>query len=165
MKKIIDKKYLPYMLAVLAVLIWGHNGYRIFHGLLHLDNISENTEAFHWTPQVIAAETQLTAKPFIYEANHRDPFKNWLQVARKSASVHQKRQQKRKLPPTPPPALRLTGILGDANGTMAIIEFPNGAVHFVREKDIIDNITIIKIESNAVLCRFEKQEFKVELVR
>ena len=164
MRRIIDKKYLPYILALLAVIIWGHNGYRIFHGLLHLDNISENTEAFHWTPQVIAAETQLTAKPFIYEANHRDPFKNWLQAPQKKKPAYKKRQTK-KQPPKPPPALRLTGILKDASGTMAIVEFPDGAVFFVREKDVIEDIRFLRIESNSVFCRFKKQEFKVEIVR
>jgi hypothetical protein len=54
--------------------------------------------------------------------------------------------------------------LKDASGTMAIVEFPDGAVYFVREKDVIEDVKILRIESNSVLCRFEKQEFSVELV-
>ncbi len=163
MKRIIDKKYLPYILALLAVIIWGHNGYRIFHGLLKVDQISDNVQAFHWTLQNIAADSQLTAKFFIYNADYRDPFQNWLQAPQKKKPAY-KKQQAKKQPSKPPPALRLTGILKDASGTMAIVEFPDGAVYFVREKDVIEDVKILRIESNSVFCRFEKQEFSVELV-
>ena len=158
------KPYLPYILAVLAVIIWGHNGYQVFRGLLKSDDISGHYNVNEWQPQKIAVNANLNGELFIYKAQYRDPFKNWLRDGikkRPKRMILKKAKQKKPLPS--PPVLRLTGVLKDEYGVLAIIEAPGGDVQFVRESGEIAGVTIVSIDSNSVNCKFGKQAFRLRL--
>jgi hypothetical protein len=162
MKNITNKSSLPYLLALLAMIIWGHNGYRILRGLLQAGEIPVNISLFDWQAQVIAAENQLDVKPFGYRAEFRDPFKDWLHTDRnpKASTPIQKVSK----PPLPAlPALRLTGILKDAAGVLAVIEAPDGEVHFVRNSEQISGVEIIAIDSSWVECRLGTLKYRLDL--
>ncbi len=162
MKHIKKKTILPYLLAILALIIWGHNGYRILRGLLQADEIPSNIKLFDWQAQVVAAENQLDVKPFSYRSEFRDPFKDWLRTdlnPKPSAPI----QKVSKMPLPALPALRLTGILKDAAGFLAVIEAPDGEVHFVRKREQISGVEIIAIDSSWVECRLGTLKYRLHL--
>jgi hypothetical protein len=151
------KSLLPYLLAICALIIWGHNGYKIFRGVFNSDSIPEIADISVWESTVNYNEASANDQLFIYRADYRDPFKDWLRVQNKPK--FKVFNNKVSLPMLP--SLRLTGIVMDSSGPMAIIETPGGEIKFVREKDIVAGVRIVSIDSSWIICRFEKQKFRL----
>jgi hypothetical protein len=154
------KSILPYLLAVCAIIIWGHNGYKIFRGVFSADDVPEIENINEWNLSATVEKSGSDEQLFVYRADYRDPFRGWLRATKKTKSDVNRKQRIKTSLPTPPP-LRLTGIVMDSSGPMAIIETPSREIKFVREKDIIAGIQIVTIDSSWISCRFEKQKFRL----
>ena len=83
--------------------------------------------------------------PFITPFNHR-PFRP--ELANKS---------EKKVTKDESPKLYVLGIMKDRQGSMAIIGFPDEIVHFVKEKQKINDIEIVRINNKKVLFKFKKK--------
>ena len=156
------KSILPYILGTLAIIIWGYNGYQVFSGIFSAD---DNTviEIPDWKPQIIAADSQFVKQAFIYEAKYRDPFKDWLRTSTKSKKKIIKKPKAKSTPLPILPKLRLTGILQDSSGPLAMIETLDKKMYFIHINEEINGVKIIMIDEKGIKCRFGKVEYRVEL--
>jgi len=156
-----NKGYLKVGLIVVAASIWLHNGYRFFKGVKQAD---EPTKF-----RLEASDTKLPEsadRPLLHEwtdeAKHRDPFKNWLVIAkpkpprRKPARVERKK-------PVQVPAIRLLGLIEDRNGRLAVLENANRQTAFAGPGDEFDGIKILTVDSIEVSCEYEENKFVLRL--
>ncbi len=159
------KSIIPWLLGITALIIWGHNGYKIFSDIFKSDEVKTFVEVPDWKPQIITSGTKMPSEFFVYQADYRNPFKNWLRSLPLKKVLKSSKSKKVKSLSPKRPFLRLTGILKDTSGLLALIEDPNGDVFFIRKGDKITGVKIIGIDSKSVSCCFEKQEYRLVLRR
>jgi hypothetical protein len=153
------------LLVVLALAIWSHNLYRIFIGVTRSDQemdefAGRTREALPDT--ILFSENQQPA--FVYSGAHRDPFAHWLvQPEKKIKPVPAASPAKIVRPEPAPPRLRLSGIVRDAAGVLAIVEDPQGEIHFAKPEDVVAGVKLVRIDSARVICEFDKRQYALEL--
>jgi hypothetical protein len=158
------KNVLVAILVLLALAVWSHNIYQIVIGVTRADQemdapTRDESAGLHDT---------LVAKPaprpaFVYSGAHRDPFAHWLQLEKKTKPIPIMPAAKPAPIEPAPPRLRLSGIVRDADGVLAIIEDPQGDTHFARAEDVITGIKLVRIDSSRVFCEFGKLKFELQL--
>lgn len=159
------KKKNIYVLILLAtaLVIWSHNAYQIFIGVTQADQELETFATNNpWERPDSLAPARVQQKAFVYAATFRDPFENWLKPAppatprvAKPKSVPAEKPQ--------PPRLRLSGIVRDGAGVLAMIEGPDGAIHFLKPQESLAGVKIVRIDSGSVSCEFNKAKFQLFL--
>jgi len=157
------KNFLIPFLVIVAIVLWSHNIYRIFTGINRPDQgdlggvASEWTEDDNDTCSLVSADESF----FVYEARYRDPFQHWLTKPKKRSNTASLSRLRHQDPPLP--QLRLSGILRDSLGVLAIIEGPLGDVYFVKEGEQIGKVKIIAIDSSTVSILFGNKKHRLQL--
>jgi hypothetical protein len=59
--------------------------------------------------------------------------------------------------------LRLSGIVRDASGVLAIVEDPQGEIYFAKANELIAGVKLVRIDSAQVICEFGKRQYALEL--
>lgn len=158
------KNTIVFLLLLLALAIWGHNGYRMLKGLqlTSEDGVPENVDAGEAKSDTSHTKTAGRGA-FVYRADLRDPFAHWVQERKPHAAMptHQSLPARAQAPT--PPRLRLSGIIHDARGVLAVLESPEGEIHFAKSKDVIAGVEILAIASASVTCRFAKVRYEIPL--
>lgn len=156
------KNILVAILILLALAVWSHNIYQIVIGVTQADQEMDSPTKY----ESASLHDTLGAKPeprpaFVYYGAHRDPFAHWLQSEKKAKPFPAVLAAK--TAPIEPPQLRLSGIVRDAEGVLAIIEDPQGDTHFARAEDVVTGVKLVRIDSNRVVCEFGKRKFELQL--
>lgn len=149
------------MLAIAALVVWGHNGYQVLVGLRQADSAGL-PRVDKWLSPAVPGDSVKTAGLFSYQAEFRDPFQNWL-VQPVAKKVKPKNKPQKPVKVVQRPNIQLVGILKDAAGPLAVIEDTKRQTHFVHEKDEIDGVKILKIDSSWVECFFEREKYRVKI--
>jgi hypothetical protein len=155
------KSILVVILILLALAVWSHNIYQIVIGVTRADQEAGSPMG----DENVALHDTLVSKPrpaFVYSSAPRDPFLHWLQLEKKIKPAPLMPMVKA-APAEPPPRLRLSGIVRDANGVLAIIEDPQGDMHFARTDDVITGVRLVHIDSSRVVCEFGQRKFELQL--
>ncbi len=155
------------MLVFLALSIWGHNVYKFFKGVKNADEISTPRPA---TAKFRSAEKNIETKKevWIYDSKFRDPFKNWLvtktpqKKSPRRKSVKTKKPNSRKSKPQAP-KLRLTGIIKDRGGILAVIENMKQEIFFAEKGDSVGGVRIVSIDSSRIACEYKNQKFTLKI--
>lgn len=144
-----NSRRLTQILALATVGVWGTIGYQIYSA----SSSNEPVEAA--SPSYF--QSQKTT-PFVYVADVRDPF---TMLALRDTTRHRNRIDKA-APWTPPP-LKVNGILEQKKKRTAIVEGPAGVV-FMRERDTLLGVKILKIEKEKVVYwyRGQKNEWRIQ---
>lgn len=159
------KSWLVYLLALTALVVWGYNGYHFILGIRQSDDPGLPSVST-WQPASTSGDSMQSAALFVYQANHRDPFQEWLSPPKKKIVPRQPVNKKAvKKAEIPRPQIRLIGILRDAAGPLAVLQTENRQTCFCHEQDKIDGVTLVKIDSNWVECWFGKERFRIGLER
>ncbi|MCI0616377.1 hypothetical protein L0244_25630 [bacterium] len=156
------KNVLIAILVLLALTIWSHNIYQIVIGVTRADQEMGSPTG----DGKVALHDTLVSKPrpaFAYSGAHRDPFAHWLQLEKKIKPVPIMPVVKAVPIEPAPPRLRLSGIVRDANGVLAIIEDPQGETHFARAEDVVTGVKLVRIDSSRVIFEFGKRKFELQL--
>ncbi len=158
------KNVLVAILILLALAVWSHNIYQIVIGVTRADREMDSPTG----DENARLHDTLVAKPaplpaFVYSGAHRDPFAHWLHLEKKKKTVPIMPKVKPAQNEPAPPRLRLSGIVRDANGVLAIIEDPQGDTHFARPEDVITGVKLVRIDSSRVVCEFGKRKFELQL--
>lgn len=144
------------LLLMLALVIWSHNAYQIFVGVTQSDRESEILATHEqWE---LSDSMQAQPKAFVYTGSFRDPFENWLKPAPRMP-----RPRSVKIEKPAAPRLRLSGIVRDGAGVLAMIEDPNGDIHFLKPREMVAGVKIVTIDSGSVTCAFDKEKFQLFL--
>jgi len=150
------------LLLMLALVIWSHNAYQIFIGVTQSDQELETlTTTNQWERSDSLAPARVQQKAFVYAATFRDPFENWLKPE-PQATPRVARPQSVQVEKPQPPRLRLSGIVRDGAGVLAIIEGPDGEIHFLKQRESLAGVKIVRIDSGSVSCEFDQK--KIHLV-
>ncbi len=156
------KNVLVAILILLALAVWSHNIYQIVIGVTRADQEMDSPKGDEKVALHDTFASQSEPRPaFVYSGAHRDPFVHWLQPEKKVKPV-MPRVKPTQIEPAPP-RLRLSGIVRDTNGVLAIIEDPQGDTHFARADDVITGVKLVRIDSSSVICQFEKRQFQLTL--
>ena len=156
------------ILAIVALLVWGNNLIQLFTPISD-DSFEDGYEKPAHDPAVETQDSLLVTEPFVYSAQTRDPFQHAFSNPRKKPA--QTTKAINKVNPTLTkakpaiPQLRLTGLIRDERGVMAILEKQNGEVVFAREKDEVDGVVLKKISGDSLSCSFGKERFWLKLPR
>jgi hypothetical protein len=158
------KNVLIAILILLALAVWSHNIYQLVIGVTRADQEMDSPPG----DENVALHNTLEAKPeprpaFVYSGAHSDPFVHWLQLEKKTKPVPIMPAVKAAPIEPAPPRLRLSGIVRDADGVLAIIEDPQGDTHFARAEDVITGVKLVRIDSSRVVCEFGKRKFELQL--
>jgi hypothetical protein len=158
------KNILVAVLILLALAVWSHNIYQIVIGVTRADQEMDAPTG----NEGAGLHDTLAAKPeprpaFAYSGAHRDPFAHWLQLEKKTKPVPMMPAVKPAPIAPAMPRLRLSGIVRDADGVLAIIEDLQGETHFARAEDVITGVKLVRIDSSSVICQFEKLQFQLTL--
>ncbi len=147
------------VLLLVAAAVWGNNLYRIFTGVFQADEVPTAVETSMKPSAKPFAAAHADTQKFVYAASVRDPFAHRLASPKKKAAA-----PKRKPPSAPVvlPKLRLNGVIRDDDGVLAIIETAS-AVLFARKGDMIDDVSIVRIDSGRVELRFKRKTFFLEM--
>ncbi len=157
MAKMTKKKFNLVLLFIIAIAVWGSNGYRMIKGI----TLGDSSGAM---PEVKTGQVQLnllsdSLASWEYPKSGRDPFFLTVQkTVAKSVSA-----PKRKKPEIIPPRLLLTGIILDHNERVAVIETPDRNVHFLKEKAELDSLVIDKIAEKHIVVKYKRKTFEYSL--
>jgi len=160
------KNILPIALGCFALFIWGHNSYKFFKGIKAADepDLLQSSDVSKRIVAKIDASAQ--SEDWFYESKYRDPFENWLFVQRPYRKTTQQKNRPAKKVSAPAvqfPKLRLTGVIADPNGSLAVIEDARQHVFFAREGDSISGVKIVRVDSTRIACEYQKQKFTLVL--
>jgi hypothetical protein len=158
------KNVLVAILVLLALAVWSHNIHQIVIGVTRADQEMDSPTG----DESVSLHDTLAPQPeprpaFVYSGAYRDPFAHWLQLEKKTKPVPIVPAVKPAPIEPAPPRLRLSGIVRDANGVLAIIEDPQGETHFARAEDVITGVKLVRIDSSMVVCEFGKRKFELQL--
>ena len=140
-------KTLPWILFPLVLTIWGIIAFNIAESItVEEDSESNATASPRFNPKI-------SIQKYSYLRDVRDPFQY---VAHRRKDTSKKTASSKSLW-TPPP-FKLTGILSGGNHHTAMIEGPGGAVWFLKEKDTLSGMKILKISEQAVTYYYQKKK-------
>lgn len=163
----LPKNLLPIILGFMALVIWGHNGIKFFKGIRSADEPSALHPHLLETRMITKTGKDVEFDDWVYEPKFRDPFENWLIVRKKPKKKPRpkKRAQNKKnpSPSLPLPRLRLTGIIKDPSGSLAIIEDTKQEIFFVQRGDTIAGVKIVSVDSTRIDCEYKNQKFTLIL--
>ncbi len=165
----LPKNILPIALGCFALVIWGHNSYKFFKGIKAADE-PDNLQSYEVkrsiTPKIDALGQ---SEHWVYESKYRDPFENRLFVQRAISKPAPPKKPKNRAgkkvsaPTVQFPKLRLTGVIADPNGSLAVIEDSKQQVFFAHEGDSISGVKIVSVDSMTIACEYQKQKFTLVL--
>ncbi|MFO7889353.1 MAG: hypothetical protein R6V04_03335 [bacterium] len=162
-----NKKVVIPLLLVLSVAIWSHNIYRVIKSVFNADDETMVEDAFEKASEV-EYTLKLNDKPrekFVYQAEFRDPFQDWLHLKKQKKSQPEALKVEVPVPPVRLPPLRFTGLLQDSSGNLAVIEDPQGQIHFVDVNDSASGVIITSITEQIIKCTYKEKEFTLKLRR
>jgi len=136
-------------LVVLALGIWGMIAYRLFASLNSGDSGPTKCPAYP------GANDMKNSEQFVYTGDIRDPFE-YAKPIRKD-TVKRKAPAKAAFIWSPPP-FKLSGIVTAERKKTAMLEAPDGAVFFLREKDTLYGMKILKITAESVEYFYQKKK-------
>lgn len=155
MNKLLQKKSIQLCLAVILVLVWGYNMFKIADisnetGAKTADNEITFDSAFFTMPEV---------QKYEYEGNFSDPFKPQLHPKRQE----KKPEKKSKSPPKPDPVqlpnLKLSGVI---EGT-ALIQNREQVIFFAAVGDTVESARVQSISADSVVMKIKSKEFTIRL--
>lgn len=144
-----NTKFLPWILAVLLIGIWGEIGYQIFvHNKPEIGTSAGAQASF-------ISQSRKPATRYVFRNNVRDPF----------AYLNPVRRMKRKPKVVPlivhiwvPPPLSLEGIIvGDGKKT-AILGTQTGGTYFLSEGDTLLGVEVLKVSDKEVTYRYQNKD-------
>ncbi len=147
------KKINLLLLFLAATAVWSSNIYRLFKNFGVVDSVSSTFDHERINKTHISISDSLGF--WMYPKGSRDPF-NLPQVKKTNKVVNKKRIVK---PEIQKPVLSLTGIILDKNKMVALIETPDGKVHFMSEGDKLDSLYIEKITEKQIIVKYKKNGF------
>lgn len=160
------KKYAKTVLIIVALALWGHNGYRFFSGVNNADEPTAEIHKESDSHEFVLADSNRARLRLAYDNSSRDPFRNWLTArpapgsqAKPKTRLPQKVQKKT----VTPPKLTLLGVIEDPGGSMAIIEDAQKNVHFAVAKDTISGVAIKSVAPREITVSFDNREFRLAL--
>jgi len=148
-------------LIVVALILWGHNGYRFFVGFKQADKTPKGTQAATFDISTIINNGKGLPEFKPYRSDSRDPFRNRL-----TSTPATKRKTKAKAPKASaklirPPRLLLLGVISDPAGSMAVIEDAKHNIHFVGVQDSVSGARIESVKKRIVIYSYQKKRFKL----
>lgn len=158
------------LLITASLFIWSRNIYLVFVGVTQKDEEPDNLPIQeNWDFPEILSPFPAQNQVFVYQAEYRDPFQHWLTqpIKKKKTPPPMKKPviKKNEKPEPHPPKLRFTGVLQDSSGILAIIEGPSGSIYFVREKDVVEGVSVLRVEADSIYCQFDDKKFRLGLSR
>jgi hypothetical protein len=157
------KRILIPVLAILAILVWGHTGLRV------MNRLGENQDTLPPSDLITGSQWQgfdSTWFNWHYPETLRDPFS--LTRSRQAPDPHKttgpKNQTSRPMPPEPvKPNLRYCGMVGDPGNRVAIIEIPNHHTLKVRPGDKIDSLVIHDVQEKHLIIHSGNRAWEYEV--
>ncbi len=155
-----NKKTLPVLLIV-AVLVWGLNGYRLIKGI----NLTDQPSLFQdLNSQNFSGVWQDSVwYKYQYISVDRDPMFMPIKKMIMKKQIHNRKKEKRKKPEIKCPQLRLTGVITDEMGKLAVILDVNQYTYFVRQNQQLDSVQISAISDSCVIISYKNKKFKLDL--
>ncbi len=148
------KKWINVVLSSAVFIIWIVVFYKFFFAQDNHDNLDKLTGKE-------ALFNPVKKKANYADKKHRDPFQNPFNFRQKTKPKTKPKpiQQKR----VKPLNIKLSGILTDERGKLAIIEFESGETHFMRVGDEVQGVKVAIIYDDEIEVVFEKRKIKVGL--
>jgi hypothetical protein len=161
MKSISNRRIAIPVLVILAFIVWGHNGYRLIRGISSSDQ--DAVTAKMEGPSTLAL-VDSSWFGWEYPEKGRDPFQLPARHNAKTVDSSQKARVRKKAsePPSCPP-LRLTGIIRDNDGPLAVLEGLAQEVHLVRPGQQVDSILVRAIREKSVTIEYRRAQFELKL--
>lgn len=161
------KKAVVPLLLILSIVIWSHNIYRVINSVFTSEDESRMEEGLREESDTDYL-LKLNEKPrehFVYQANFRDPFKDWLHQKKEREPEKQALKVDIPIQPVRLPQIRFTGLLKDSAGHLAVIEDHLGKIHFIDVQDSVAGVVVTKISEEEIDCIYKEKKFKLKLRR
>jgi hypothetical protein len=143
-----ENKKFTGILVFVALAIWGVIAFQLYQAL-ELPDDGDNLNAVQSRrPQ--GGQTSV----FSYRRDVRDPFAYHVAPAPRKDKIVPTTTPK---PAWAPPPLKLTGILESGRKQTAMLESPDGAVHFLKEGDTLRGVKLVRIGHSSVKYFFQKK--------
>ncbi len=162
----IPKSTLKIILFAVAALVWGHNAYKFFAGLEASDEPAALNASIDGPAIVTYAPPSVAHAGRRYAADFRDPFQSWLGRKTGPDLKPRARTGKQSSPAKKQgstPAMRLTGVITDVGGTLAILEVASVGIFFARPGDMVAGIKVMTIDSAEATVKFKQQKITLRL--
>ena len=155
---VVRKRFLFYVLFVALIGIWARVVYSVYEQV----DLEETVSTTSFTPpaHTTAPDTTGVVTRAPYPADYPDPFAppQRLFYRPRPAVAATPRPAKAEEPVTAPP-LTLQGITGET----AMVHGSDDTLHFVGPGDVIDGVTIVRVERDRVLASFNKTSITLTL--
>lgn len=153
-----NKKIILFFLCLIAVLIWGSNGYRILKGVA---GSGETTSlSIIKTSNITEQKIDSTWFSWQYPAAKRDPFVPIRKKINRSQNMTNSPDKKED---KSPPKIRIKGIIKDEKGEQVIIEDSKRFVHFVQCGETLDSLKVLSVKGTIVYVLYKGNKFEFEL--
>ena len=141
----------------IVILVWGFVFFQLFGSFFTSPNYAKEKE------NTIISIEEVKKDTFLIVADYRDPFLgNRAQSKKIGNSNNQARKISRKIAAKksdkPWPSLAYNGMIKNNNSKrrVGIIKL-NGKEYLIKEKDIVEDVTILNISKNFVKLRFQRE--------
>ena len=152
------KKKTLYMMLPLVLLVWGFVFYQLFGSFFGTPNYAKEEIKQEVNIDEIKKDT------FLIVADYRDPFLGKKIRTKKTISSSQgtkpKGNNRAKMPKAekPWPSISFKGMIKNNNSDRRVgILNVNGKEFLIKEKDIVNDVTIVSIAKSTVEVRFQKE--------
>jgi hypothetical protein len=153
-----SKKWVLPVLVLVAVMVWGHNAYRVVRDIQQSDTF-DRANGQQTKPLALKIDTTWMNKT--YPPSGRDPFQ-WYHPESVTKQVQHRKQTAKKQVPDPP-NIRFIGMVCDDHGELAVLEWPENQVHFVRPGQQINSITIDRIGDDKLYYIYQQKRYELEM--
>lgn len=154
-----SNKKIVYLLVVVFVLVWGYIFYKIY------DYLSPDDQPQQTFQNHVISDTTSTEKSFhVLSLNYKDPFLGKQKMINRNQINSQ--NKKKDKPPLPIktaktvkwPKIEYKGTIRDNNEKkeIAFIKI-NDKYHFIKQKEIIDNVAVEEIFKDSIYINFENE--------
>jgi hypothetical protein len=151
------KKKIMYIMLPIVVVVWGFVFYQLFSSFFTSPNYAKEKKE-----QLINID-EIKKDSFVIVADYRDPFlgKGVRSKGTNNASSNKKRRTvkiSQAKAEQPWPSVAYNGMIKNNNSDRRVgIVKVNGKEYLVKEKDVVNEVTILSINKNTVNVRFQKE--------